>query len=247
MGRVSDAWRLTYTHSATAHLAPLPLQVRLLMLNLASRLIGYHRLLVPNFYPFLQRYLQPHQREITLLLTFLVQASHELVPPEALLSSTAIGAVLGDARGLLRGRRAPRAPDVRLALAARVVVHVLELEEPLRARGGGRRVGLLPVRGALAGHGRLERGDVPELLRARRLRRDAREPPALARRDAVRRRLELARVDRRPRAPRRRHALRALRLRGRGDERAPLGPRRRLRGVRGVRGRDLRRIGLVPT
>ena len=37
------------------------------MLNLASRLIGYHRLLVPNFYPFLQRYLQPHQREITLL------------------------------------------------------------------------------------------------------------------------------------------------------------------------------------
>jgi len=62
----------------------LPLQVRLLMLNLASRLIGYHRLLVPNFYPFLQRYLQPHQREITLLLTFLVQASHELVPPEAL-------------------------------------------------------------------------------------------------------------------------------------------------------------------
>ena len=54
------------------------------MLNLASRLIGYHRLLVPNFYPFLQRYLQPHQREITLLLTFLVQASHELVPPEAL-------------------------------------------------------------------------------------------------------------------------------------------------------------------
>ena len=55
MGRVSDAWRLTYTHSATAHLALLPLQVRLLMLNLASRLIGYHRLLVPNFYPFLQR------------------------------------------------------------------------------------------------------------------------------------------------------------------------------------------------
>ena len=41
----------------TPYLSPRssPLQVRLLMLNLASRLIGYHRLLVPNFYPFLQR------------------------------------------------------------------------------------------------------------------------------------------------------------------------------------------------
>ena len=84
------AWDASRTHGAShTRIAPpltplLPLQVRLLMLNLASRLIGYHRLLVPNFYPFLQRYLQPHQREITLLLTFLVQASHELVPPEAL-------------------------------------------------------------------------------------------------------------------------------------------------------------------
>lgn len=43
-----------------------------------------------NFYPFLQRYLQPHQHEVTKLLTFLAQASHELVPAEVwvLLSDT---------------------------------------------------------------------------------------------------------------------------------------------------------------
>tara|TARA_B100000513_G_scaffold127332_1_gene56604 strand:- start:766 stop:1146 length:381 start_codon:yes stop_codon:yes gene_type:complete len=48
-------------------------EVRLMMINLLSRLIGAHRLLIPNFYPFLQRYLQPHQREVTLLLAYLVQ------------------------------------------------------------------------------------------------------------------------------------------------------------------------------
>ena len=55
-----------------------------MMLNLLSRLIGAHRLLIPNFYPFVQRYMQPHQREITLVLAYLVQACHELVPPESL-------------------------------------------------------------------------------------------------------------------------------------------------------------------
>ena len=52
--------------------------VRLMMLNLLSRLIGAHRLLLPNFYPFVQRYMQPHQREITLVLAYLVQV---LLPP----------------------------------------------------------------------------------------------------------------------------------------------------------------------
>ena len=48
--------RATTSRRSLTPLFPLlPLQVRLLMLNLASRLIGYHRLLVPNFYPFLQR------------------------------------------------------------------------------------------------------------------------------------------------------------------------------------------------
>ena len=37
-------------------------EVRLMMMNLMSRLIGVHQLLVFNFYPFLQRYLQPRQQ-----------------------------------------------------------------------------------------------------------------------------------------------------------------------------------------
>ncbi len=45
-----------------------------MMINLLSRLIGTHRLLLPNFYPFVQRYMQPHQREVTLILAYLVQA-----------------------------------------------------------------------------------------------------------------------------------------------------------------------------
>ena len=42
--------------------------VRLLMINLASRLIGAHRLMLPSFYPFVMRYMQPHQRDVTSIL-----------------------------------------------------------------------------------------------------------------------------------------------------------------------------------
>lgn len=37
-----------------------------------------------NFYSYLQRYLQPHQRDVTLVLVILAQACHELVPPDVL-------------------------------------------------------------------------------------------------------------------------------------------------------------------
>ncbi len=47
---------------------------RLAVLVLLSRVIGVHRLLLLNFYPFLQKYLQPHQRDVTQLLAALVQA-----------------------------------------------------------------------------------------------------------------------------------------------------------------------------
>ena len=59
-------------------------EVRLLSLNLISRLIGTHRLMVAPFYSFLMRYMQPHQREVTTILAAAVQACHELVPPEML-------------------------------------------------------------------------------------------------------------------------------------------------------------------
>ncbi|KAG5338078.1 SDA1 protein, partial [Acromyrmex heyeri] len=59
-------------------------EVKLMTLDVVSRLIGLHSLFLLNFYPYIQRFLQPHQREVTKLLQFVAQASHELVPPDML-------------------------------------------------------------------------------------------------------------------------------------------------------------------
>lgn len=59
-------------------------EVKILILDVISRLIGLHQLILLNFYPFIQRYLQPHQKDVTKLLLFVAQASHEYVPPDAL-------------------------------------------------------------------------------------------------------------------------------------------------------------------
>ncbi len=61
-------------------------EVKLLHQDLLSRLIGLHQLLLLNFYPYLQRYIQPHQRQVTKILLYVAQASHELVPPDILQS-----------------------------------------------------------------------------------------------------------------------------------------------------------------
>lgn len=37
-------------------------EIKLLILDVISRLIGLHQLILFNFYPYIQRYLQPHQR-----------------------------------------------------------------------------------------------------------------------------------------------------------------------------------------
>lgn len=58
-------------------------EVKLMTLDVISRLIGLHELFVLNFYPYLQRFMQPHQREVTRILQFVAQACHELVPPDA--------------------------------------------------------------------------------------------------------------------------------------------------------------------
>ena len=61
-------------------------EVKLLHQDLISRLIGLHQLILLNFYPYLQRYLQPHQRQVTKILLYIAQSSHELVPPDLLQS-----------------------------------------------------------------------------------------------------------------------------------------------------------------
>lgn len=59
-------------------------EVKLMSLDVISRLIGLHNLFLFNFYPFIARLLMPHQREVTRILLFAAQSSHELVPPEVL-------------------------------------------------------------------------------------------------------------------------------------------------------------------
>ncbi|XP_029454364.1 protein SDA1 homolog [Rhinatrema bivittatum] len=57
-------------------------EVKMMHMDLISRLVGIHELFLFNFYPFIQRFLQPHQREVTKILLFAAQAAHQLVPPE---------------------------------------------------------------------------------------------------------------------------------------------------------------------
>lgn len=59
-------------------------EVKLMTLDVISRLIGLHNLFLFNFYPYIQRFVQPHQREVTRILQFAAQASHELVPPDVI-------------------------------------------------------------------------------------------------------------------------------------------------------------------
>ncbi|XP_061118885.1 protein SDA1 homolog [Conger conger] len=61
-------------------------EVKIMTMELVSRLVGIHELFLFNFYPFLQRFLQPHQREVTKILLCAAQASHQLVPPEIIQS-----------------------------------------------------------------------------------------------------------------------------------------------------------------
>jgi protein SDA1 len=56
----------------------------MLLLRLISRCIKRHKLQVEAFYPFLQKYMQPHQEHITLILISVVEACHELVSPDTL-------------------------------------------------------------------------------------------------------------------------------------------------------------------
>jgi len=59
-------------------------EVKVMLLELVSRLIGTHQLILLNYYPYIARFLAPHQREVVRLLQFSAQAAHELVPPDVL-------------------------------------------------------------------------------------------------------------------------------------------------------------------
>ncbi|KNC52670.1 mystery 45A [Thecamonas trahens ATCC 50062] len=60
-------------------------EVRLLMMDMIARTIAAHELVVLNFYPFMQRYMQPHQQHAILILSIVAQAVHPLVPDDVIL------------------------------------------------------------------------------------------------------------------------------------------------------------------
>jgi protein SDA1 len=48
-------------------------EVKIMTLDLISRLIGTHQLILLNYYPYVKRFLQPHQRDVTKILQFAAQ------------------------------------------------------------------------------------------------------------------------------------------------------------------------------
>ncbi|OAD71911.1 hypothetical protein PHYBLDRAFT_97053, partial [Phycomyces blakesleeanus NRRL 1555(-)] len=59
-------------------------EIRVMKMNLVSRVIGLHQLIILGFYPMLIKYLQPSQKDVTMVLVSAAQASHPLVPPDVL-------------------------------------------------------------------------------------------------------------------------------------------------------------------
>ncbi|RMZ53082.1 hypothetical protein APUTEX25_002491, partial [Auxenochlorella protothecoides] len=61
-------------------------ETRLVIMTVLSRAVGVHKLLVLNFYPFLQKYIAPHTLDVTTVLAAFIQARacHEQVPPDVL-------------------------------------------------------------------------------------------------------------------------------------------------------------------
>jgi protein SDA1 len=56
--------------------------VKLLMINFVTRLVGNHELMLLPLYSFLQKYMGGQQRDVTAILAYTVQACHEYAPPD---------------------------------------------------------------------------------------------------------------------------------------------------------------------
>ena len=59
-------------------------EVRMLYMNMLSRVIGRNQCICLNFYQFMTRYMQPSQRDVTKMMAYIVQGCHELIPPDEL-------------------------------------------------------------------------------------------------------------------------------------------------------------------
>lgn len=60
------------------------LDQKISLMQLISRLVGTHKLMVLGLYTFFLKYLTPKQRDVTKIMSACAQACHEMVPPENL-------------------------------------------------------------------------------------------------------------------------------------------------------------------
>eukprot|EP00755_Sulcionema_specki_P012248 Sspe_Gene.50935::Locus_28290_Transcript_1_1_Confidence_1.000_Length_1873::g.50935::m.50935/K14856/SDA1, SDAD1; protein SDA1 len=58
--------------------------VRMLHVALLAKVISTHDVVLLNLYPYLQRYMEPHQQHVTHILAYTAQCVHSLIPPESL-------------------------------------------------------------------------------------------------------------------------------------------------------------------
>jgi protein SDA1 len=70
-----------YTHLASSRERH---EVQLMLMNLISRIIGIHKLTILAFYPYLQKRLQPTQKDVTQIIAIAAQGSHDLIPPDVI-------------------------------------------------------------------------------------------------------------------------------------------------------------------
>lgn len=82
---LNDPQSLAESLLSKAKVAGLSFDVKMHIINFVSRLIGCHKLVILNFYTFMQNYLTSHQKNITQLLVYLIQGTHDVVPPPELL------------------------------------------------------------------------------------------------------------------------------------------------------------------
>jgi len=64
--------------------SPLNINQKIIVLNLVTRLVASHKLILLGIYSWIMRYLTPKQRDVTQFLACSAMASHEFIPPDTL-------------------------------------------------------------------------------------------------------------------------------------------------------------------
>lgn len=59
-------------------------ELQSIMLQVTARIVGRHKLMLTDLYPFIQKFITPKSKKVTQMLIICAEATHELVPPQEL-------------------------------------------------------------------------------------------------------------------------------------------------------------------